>query len=224
MKVKIVFFDCDGILLFGNPWAKIANAVGLPTQLDLKWYQDYYSNKLPFDQWNKNIEDYYKKGGLNRKMYEEILDFKNYTINKQGKELVEYIKSQGIEIAIISSGTGDYVSKVADYFGIKYWRANITMVFDKNDMFVKLQCVDEDPKAKVIEIKALCNMLNISPQDSLFIGDAYNDMDAFKFTKRGVLYKTKDARLEKLAFKKINNLLEIIDIIKDINGTSNDNK
>lgn len=218
MKVKIVFFDCDGILLFGNPWRKIANAVGLPAELDLKWFRDYYDNKLSFKRWNKNIEDYYKKGGLNRKMYEEILDFKNYTINKEGKELVEYIKSQGIEIAIISSGTGDYVSKVADYFGIKYWRANITMVFDQNDMFLKFQCVDEDPKAKVIEIKSLCKMLNISPSDSLFIGDADNDMDAFEFTKRGILYKTNDPRLEKLAFKKINNLLEIIDIIKDING------
>ncbi len=48
MKVKIVFFDCDGILLFGNPWRKIANAVGLPTQLDKKWFRDYYDNKLSF--------------------------------------------------------------------------------------------------------------------------------------------------------------------------------
>lgn len=218
MKVKIVFFDCDGILLFGDPWTKIADAVGLPAQLDEKWFRDYYDNKLSFKRWNKNIEGYYKKGGLNRKMYEEILDFKNYTINKQGKELVEHIKSQGIEIAIISSGAKDYVSKVAEYFGIKYWRANITMVFDQNDMFVKFQCVDEDPKAKVIEIKSLCKMLNIFPEDSLFIGDAYNDMDAFSFTKRGILYKTKDPRLESLAFKKIDNLSEIIDIIKDING------
>ncbi len=217
MKVKIVFFDCDGILLFGNPWAKIAKAVALPAGLDLKWYLDYYDNKLSFDQWNKNIEDYYKKGGLNRKTYYEILDFKNYTINKDGKALVEYLKNKGIEIAIISSGSKDYVSKVARHFGIKYWRANITVVFDKNDMFVKFKCVDEDPKAKVVEIKSLCKMLNIFPQDSLFIGDAYNDMDAFKFTKRGVLYKTKDPKLEKLAFKKIDNLLEIIDIIESIN-------
>ncbi len=219
MKVKIVFFDCDGILLFGNPWAKLAKATGISEKLDLKWYLDYYSNKLPFDKWNKNIEDYYKKGGLNRKMYEEIVDLKNYTINKEGKKLLEYIKSRGIEIAIISSGTGEYVSKVARHFNIKYWRANITMVFDKNDNFVRFQCVDEDPKAKVVEIKSVCKLLNISPQDSLFIGDAYNDMDAFEYTKRGILYKTKDEKLERLAFKKIDNLLEIIDIIEDINGT-----
>lgn len=218
MRIKIVFFDCDGILLFGNPWAKIAKAVGLPAKLDLKWYTDYYADKLPFDQWNKNIEKYYKKGGLNKKMLEEILDFKNYTINKEGKGLIEYLKKNSIETAIISSGTADYVSKVAKYFGIKHWRSNITLIFDKNNKFVKLQCVDEDPKAKVVEIKDICNMLNISPRESLFIGDAYNDMDAFVFTKRGILYKTKDPKLEKIAFRKIDNLLEIINIIEDING------
>lgn len=219
MKVKIVFFDCDGILLFGNPWAKLANAVGLPAELDLKWYEQYYEGKLPFEKWNNNIEQYYKKGKLNRRKFEEIVDIKNYTINEEAKSVIDYLKSQGIEAAIISSGTHQYVSKVAQYFGIKNWRANITMVFDKDDMFVRFKCLDEDPKAKVIEIKSICSELNISPEESLFVGDADNDMLAFEFTKRGVLYKTKDSKFESTAFKRIDNLSEIIDIIKVENET-----
>ncbi len=215
MKFKIVFFDCDGVLLFGNPLGRLGEASNLPQIIYRKWAQDYHSHKISFDEWVENIDSCYKKAGLNKKKYEEIIDLKQYEINKEAKDLIGYLKEKSYEIAIISSGSEEYVSLVADHFGIKYYRINTIMDFDDNGLFVKLKTFGEDPDVKVMQINEICEMLNIAPTETIFIGDSDNDLKAFEHTKHGILYKTKDPRFEKIAWKRVDDLREVIKILEN---------
>jgi phosphoserine phosphatase len=47
------------------------------------------------------------------------------------------------------------------------------------------------------------------------VGDSFNDVDAFKLTKHGVMYQSKDKTLKKVAWKRIKNLSELINLLEN---------
>ncbi len=229
-KVKIVFFDCDGVVIFGNPWLRLHRAMNVSPELDREWYDAYSRGEITYDEWNQKVVDHYKDQGLTREKYEEILDIKNFELNEEAIDLINFIKSQNIHFAFISSGIEFYISQIAKHFGTEYYHANAVFHFAEDGSFTKTTYTDVDPKAKVIAINDFCQKLGLNPEESLFIGDANNDLDAFRHTKRGLLYRTtnpnhlndswwhKDDELQKAAWRKIDNLRSVIDIIKEING------
>lgn len=210
--MKIVFFDCDGVLIFGIPWGQMELALGISEKTTAELWKSYYSGKISFKKWNDITEEFYREKKLTKSIY--IDNMKKYSINPEARQIIKYLKSQKIKIAIISSGTDTYVKEVAKKLKVNYWRANYRFLFDKKGRFFRMEYGIEDPKAKVQEVKEICKKLKISPTESIFVGDSDNDIAAFKFTKHGVLYKSKNENHKKLAWKTIENLLEIKDIIE----------
>jgi len=212
MKSKLVFFDCDGVLVFGKPWPRLHQVVGIPKKLEEKWFWGYYSGKLSFKQWVKNVEDVYIKKGLTRALFKKTL--KQYTINPEAPPLIKYLKRKKIKTAVVSSGIDYYVKPVAEKLGLDFWRANYTFTFNKNEKFVRFNYLAPDEKAKVVQIKEICQKLKVRPTKTIFVGDSVNDLEAFKFTKHGVLYRTEVDGYKKAAWKTIKNLSEIKNLLE----------
>lgn len=231
MKVKLAFFDCDGTLIFGNPWLHLHYAMGIKPEVDKKWVNQFLAKEITNEQWIKNIEEYYIKNGLNRKKFEDILNLANYKFNKEANNLMDFLREEKIQTAIVSSGIDYYVSKVADYFGIKYSGNNAKFIFDKNGNFKNIEHGLDDLEQKVADINNICREIGVSPQESIFVGDGANDVKAFEYTKRGIMYIAKyptnfediwtsaNTALLRAAWKKVDNLEKIIDIIKKENGS-----
>lgn len=229
MKVKLVFFDCDGVLIFGNPWLWLHKEMNVSPKQDREWFEEYFAGKSTYKQWNQKIEKHYIKQRLHRKTFENVINLQNFTINEEANKLIKYIKNRNIPIAIISSGIDYYVSRVAQYFEIEDWYANAFFDFNSSNYLTKIRYVDKDPEAKVLAINEICEKFNILPQESIFIGDSGNDIKAFEYTKRGILYKTKhpknkeytwaayDTELLKASWKKVEDLNQIISIIESVN-------
>lgn len=217
MKVKAVFFDCDGVLIFGGPWVKLHTRMGISQKQDLEWFTQYYSGEISYEEWVNNIQGRYKKNNLDKRIFQEVMDLKNYTFNKEANKLIQYLKKKNIEIAIVSSGIEDYVKNVAKYFGIKHWKSNAKFVFNIDGKFERFEYGVDDDLQKVLDIEKLCSKLDISPNEAIFIGDSDNDLKAFERTGRGILYKNDLPELQDKAWKKVNNLEEVIDIIKKEN-------
>ena len=207
----IIFFDCDGVLIFDEPYLRLNRAAKIPEELDRQWFNDYYDGILPFTEWIKRQDAYYLENNLTFEMLRDIL--KNFTFNPEAFEIIKYLKTQNIKTAIISSGIDYYVEQVAKKLEIDYWRANSHMIFDRDGKFIKTGFLKEDEGAKVENVKEICDNLGIDPRNTMFIGDSANDLKAFEFTKHGVLYKTNNKDYEKYAWKKINNLNKIKDLI-----------
>lgn len=230
MKVKIVFFDCDGTLMFGSPWVQLNKAMGISEELDKFWLNQFLKGEITSDKWTKNIEGFYRKNNLTKTKLEEILDLKNFTFNQEAYGLMEFLNRQNIQTAIISSGIDYYVKGVAKHFNIKYFKDNASFIFDENGKFVKIKSGSDDLDQKVNDIKNICDSLNLNPLESIFVGDAGNDKKAFEYIKRGILYRTKflgsvkdlwanvDAGLLNASWKKVDNLVSVIDIIKEENA------
>lgn len=215
-RFKIVFFDCDGVLLFGFPLTRLEQKLDIGLEITQKM-EKYYNGEVAFQDFVDNIEFLYKKAKLTKDLYEEIVNFKNYQINKEAKILIDYLQKNEYEIAIISSGSAEYVSGVAEYFGIKYFRVNSILDFNKDGKFEKLRGFGEDAQVKVDQVKEICGLLKINPDESVFIGDSDNDIKAFEFTKHGILYGSKRLDLEKHAWKRVEDLRDIKKILEDAN-------
>lgn len=221
MNPNIVFFDCDGVLMFGNPWVKLHREMNISYELDKKWFDDYFFGKISFDKWNENVENQYKREKLTRNFFEESMDLKNFILNDEAWDLIYVLKEKQIPTVIISNGIDYYVEKVAKYFHIDYWSANAHFDFDKNGNFKRIVHKGKGDDAKVAAINKISTKLKVNPQDSFYIGDSVNDLTAFKFTKRGILYETKfgnhirdewtrlDDSIIQAAWKRITDLKEV---------------
>lgn len=213
MKPPIVFFDCDGVLITDPLWPKLHQAVGLPDELDRKWWNEYYSGKISNDQWIKNVAGFYRRKKLSKKIFTKVLSDIRY--NPEAIEIINFLKSQKIMTAIISSGIDFYIKKAGEVFNVDFWRANATFHFDKNGLFTNWDFLTDDAETKVIQIKEICEELDINPTDTLFVGDTDNDLKAFELTRHGILYKGKNPAHKKIAWKLIDNLMEIKDLVEN---------
>lgn len=125
MKFKFVFFDCDGVLLIeAIPWKRLHRAGGLSGEQDEKWFNDYYSGKISYKQWVKNVQQTYIKNGMNYSLFKKTLA--SHEINPEIYPLLDFLKKRKIEKAIISSGIDEYVKPVAKELGFDLWRTNYT--------------------------------------------------------------------------------------------------
>jgi HAD superfamily phosphoserine phosphatase-like hydrolase len=207
MKFKVLFFDCDGVLIKVNPWASLHLALGFSDKRFRAWRKKYYSRKTTFGQWIKRFETFYLKKNLSLAFFKKFIG--RPKINGDVYPILRYLKTKKIKVAIISSSIDYCVRLVAKKLGVKLWRTNYNFVFGKDGKFQKIDYVDTEERAKMIQIKEICRKLKIKPTQTIFVGDSRNDADAFKLTKHGVMYQSQDKTLKRVAWKRIKNLLEI---------------
>lgn len=213
MKIKLVFFDCDGVLTTGDPWLELHRLLSIPLSVDIKWWHDYYNAKVSYKAWVKYQTDIYHKKRLHYKTYLQAM--KVSKIVPEAYEVIEYFKSKNIRTAIISSGIDYYVRKTALKLKTDYWRVNNRFIFNKAGYFKKFAYDTNDPQAKVIHIKEILQLTKILRDESIFIGDDINDREAFKYLKHGILLlKENNKNLKNYVWKTIERLKEIINIIK----------
>lgn len=208
---KVVFFDCDGVLSLGNSWVKLHNAVGLPKELDKEWYDEYTDGKITAYEWAAKIEKFYKSRTFTNETLQKIIS--TIQINPEAKYVVDFLHKQSIPMAIISASFDMYVKYVANRLGISIWKTNYSFKFNSNDTLLKINALGDESATKVNQVKEVCGSLSISPEETIFIGDSFNDVGAFRLTKHGLLYKNNQLELEKYAWKKISDLKEIISLL-----------
>ena len=211
MKPKIVFFDCDGVLINSNTWENLVKLVKFPKKKNSLLWNQYYSGKLSFEKWVDIQSIYFRKNLTRIKYQKEIVE--KVKINQDAREIVTYLKKENIPVVIISSGEIDYVKAVADQLKIKIFKVNTYFRFNQAGKFVRMDFHTEDPIAKVDQVKEICQQFDCSPEETFFVGDSNNDLKAFELTKHGLLYNTKDEKCVKAAWKTIENLNEIKDVI-----------
>ncbi len=207
MKPKIVFFDCDGVLITSNTWESLVKLIKFPKKKNSRLWNQYYSGKLSFEKWVDIQSVYFRKNLTRIKYQKEIVE--KVEINQDAREIVTYLKKKNIPLVIISSGEIDYVRAVANQLKIKIFKVNTYFRFDRTGKFVRMDFHTDDQIAKVDQVKEVCRQFNCLPEETFFVGDSNNDLKAFELTKHGLLYKNKDKNCLKYAWKTIENLNEI---------------
>ncbi len=215
MKFKAVFFDCEGVLTFEHMWVKFHEFVGIPKELNFKWRNEFYSGKISWKQWFNKFEPYYRDRRFNKNDLERLT--KDINFNPEATNIVKYLLNKHVLTAVISGSIEKYVKLVAETLHLDAYKANTSLEFDHENIFIRFKNVADEVHAKVIFIEELCKKHGLLPKEVLFVGDSMNDSAAFQLTGNGVLYnkfdRPEEEGLEKLAWKIIKNLNEIKDFV-----------
>lgn len=209
-QIKLVIYDLNKTLIKDNSWYDLNIAMGITDQEDqmlLNFYQDGIIN---YHDWLRIIKNIYiNRGTLKKYQIEKILH--NYTYNEGAHESIKYLKNKGYKIGLISGAMDILVEKVAQEAKIDWWAANNSMHFDKQGNLKNITIIDEDENAKLTLLKQMCQEQNIALHQTVCIGDGDNDILLFKATNRGITFK--DSKIEKFAWKTINSLHDINQIL-----------
>ena len=127
--------------------------------------------------------------GLPLSIIDDVIE-KRITLSNGGKQLVATMRKNGAYTALVSGGFTLFTSKIASAIGFDEHNANELLVEGDH-----LSGLVNEPilgkQAKVEKLEALCNKLNISPDDAMAVGDGANDLAMLKRAGSGVALHAK---------------------------------
>ncbi|MEK7613731.1 MAG: HAD family phosphatase [Patescibacteria group bacterium] len=213
-EFKVVAFDVDGTLMESNLWPRLHKVMGLNQAVDTEWMRRYLKGDLTLREWYTNIGIAWRTHPESRSVCEEIC--KDFTLLPNADHLVKTIMGRGIPVALISSGLDLYVEAVAARFGISHVYCYTKTIFNEQDFFhdITFTSLQSEHSAKVDGIRDLEKIYGVSPEEVLFVGDSINDLEAFQYTKRGILYGEGNETLRSAAWKQVNDLKDVLAFVE----------
>jgi len=207
-EFKVVAFDVDGTLIQGGLWARMNDLMKLDKGKDGVWFQQYLEGKLTFRDWLSHMSSIWVQNTQPREALEAIC--RDFQFMPNAEHLIHHLRGR-YAIALISSGLDLYVNAVAERLGVEHVYCYTKTLFDEKGLFKEIAFTtsETEHQAKVDGIKDLQNIYSATPEEVLFVGDSVNDLQAFEYTKRGVLYKEGNESLRASAWKQVSDLKEI---------------
>lgn len=127
--------------------------------------------------------------GLPLSIVEEVIN-KRITLMPGGKTLINTMRKNGAYTALVSGGFTLFTIKIAETLGFDEHNANIL-----NHDGEKLGGTVSEPilgqQAKQDKLLELCKRLNLTPQDTIAVGDGANDLAMLKAAGSGVALHAK---------------------------------
>ncbi|NCN65517.1 MAG: HAD-IB family phosphatase [Candidatus Altiarchaeum hamiconexum] len=168
---NLIAFDLDGVLLDGKgSWMELHKFMGTEKFSEENGRQ-YYSGKIPFDEWVRRDIDLWKGFDANK-------------ISEAGKRVevmkgIEVIKnlSKNYKMAIISGGIKQMANKIFEKCVFDHCYANEIIVKDEKIFDVDMK-VNFENKGEILE--EIAGYENVGLSDCIAIGDFINDIPMFK--------------------------------------------
>ncbi|MFA5828569.1 MAG: HAD family phosphatase [Candidatus Shapirobacteria bacterium] len=206
MKFQLVCFDLNKTLISENTWYELNLAMGMTAEEDQALFALYQKGELTYVDWQKELERIYiKNGKATRENISKVIY--NYTYRVGAKEVIEYLKSKGYTLALISGSIDVLVERVARECGISHYLANNTFVYDKNNYLKEIKCLGGDVEVKGLQLRQLCEELKIDITQVVCVGDGDNDFEIFKLSGHGITFE--GSKIEPYAWKTIGQLTDL---------------
>lgn len=208
----MVAFDVDGTLIDGVLWSRLHQVFGISKEQDLEWLHLWEEGKLSYTEWSDLTDSVYRTSGKTKKDAEGV--FSSFVFDIDAEKVVAELRSR-YTLVIISSGAIEYISLVAKALAIEDFYAHACFKWLPDGRFDKTEFLSASTQkeAKVDALKDLCKRFNVQPNEIAFVGDSSNDLEAFKYTGRGILVRGGDESLRQNAWKQIPKLGDLLTIL-----------
>lgn len=208
--IKLICFDLDETLITHTSWKELGLALGVSYEEDAKFFNEYNSGNITYQEWNnKIIELYMRHDNATREGVTQILS--QYTYRDGVRETINYLREKGYELVIISGSIDILVNMIAKDLNIKYAKANNTFIFDEDG---RLQAAHSDGTDEIFQkqayLESFCELLGIPIEQCACIADGANDIEMFRKTRHGITFK--DSQIEHEAWKIINSFSDLKNI------------
>ena len=189
-KIKMVFFDADGVIFDITGYSEKGKKVAISTWNYLFDKLDIYSEherlkKLfirgdfpSYMEWTDEACKVLQKYGLKKQKFMEIINEK--PLMEGSKETFSELKRRGYKTALITGSFKASAKRVQKILGLNYIIAHCDLIFDKKGSFKKWRSIPCDYEGKIEYFNKLIKKLNLRPSQCAYIGDEVNDIPIFR--------------------------------------------
>ena len=186
---KLILFDMDGTLLNGRSIYFFVEKKGLHNQLSaiLNGTEEPYKKSIQIAQLLKGIS------------HQELLDiFKKIPLQDHVETIMPVIREKQIKTAIVTDGYQLFANNLKKRLGLNYAFANRLIINNKiitGDIVFQNGALKRSSNGKIYSIDKrsvldfLCMTLDISPKETIAIGDGFVDIDMIKAAGLGIAYR-----------------------------------
>jgi len=211
---KIICFDVNGTLVKENSWDIFTyGKPDIDKEIEVA-FLCYYKKEINIDEmWKRMVVSLRKTGRANSKFIENCWDVTS-TFNEGAEDIIEYLKEKGYKIYLISCSIDVYLDCMVQKLNLDGYYAGSHLIFDKDGELESItsECI-KSREYKEIKLRELAEREGVEVEDIIFVGDGDNDVEVFKMTKRGIAMDTDNEELLDYAWKKVESLGEIQDIL-----------
>lgn len=208
--IKLIALDIEGTLTQEGIWSRLHDLVGISDKEGLQWFTQYYKKQWTFAQWADVVITRYKNSGISRQEIEAVL--RDVHFLPQAKVTVATLRRH-YPLALLSSTPNVFVEEVAKQLSVDTYYANYTFAYDHNDKVKDIQYRAEDANVKQLFLKDLCIKKRLRPEEIAYIGHSANDLEAFLYTKHGILIGKGNDALVKVCWKQVQQLPDVVPIL-----------
>ena len=211
MKYKLICFDLDGVIFKDiNFWIELHKKFNTLEQGKLLT-EKYLKTDYP-----KLVEEVKKLWiGKSAKDYYDLINGLEYLPNT--KELFKKIKKLGYITAIISASSIDAARRAQKDLGVDHVFGNELIMKDGKVSEDFIFSIREGSKEKVTIFENLCEDLNISTKEAIYVGDSDVDIEVSKIAGMSIAFNSKSNKLKEVATHIIDsdNLFEMEKYLND---------
>lgn len=184
--IKLCVFDFDSTLMDGESIDILASHYGVGSEVS-KITSEAMNGQLDF------FESLNKRVSLLKGMsYENVLECcKNFPLMNGAKELISYLKSKNITVAVFSGGFHEGVDLAQNKLNFDIAFANY--LHQKNGIlsgFVGGEMMFSNSKGEML--KRLKTLLKVKDDEVACVGDGANDLSMFKESKLNIAFCAKE--------------------------------
>lgn len=182
-RIRLAGFDMDGTLLEeDSSWVALHAHFGT-SKAGKESLEKYSQGIIGYEEFMRRDIAAWPTGTTVREV-EKILS--KYRIRDEAPGVVERLRKNGIEVALITSGIDLLASRVARDLGIRHWMAN--GLRSSQDGTLTGQGIGRvDPTRKDIAYLRLLKRLGIHPKSTIAVGDTIYDLRFLKSAWMGFL-------------------------------------
>lgn len=193
-RYQLVVFDLDGTLTQERSiWEYIHIQLG-------KWYgfaeeyqKQFLAQKISYQEFCERDAEVWK--GMRLEEVKKIAQ--TVPFHPGAEELVSHLKQKGLKLSMVSSGLSVLSDWVHHKFGFDYSVSN-DLLHDDGVLNGKVNIkVHYDKKAEWVE--RILRRFNMTPEETIAIGDSHGDMDMFQMVGFSVAFNASCSDLEKIA-------------------------
>lgn len=182
---KLFLADMDSTIVSGETLDDMADLVGIGDKV-AEITARAMRGELDFEE---AIDE---RVGLLRDMPTSVIDkaLDEMRLNTGAKELLSYLKSKGVYCVLISGGFTQFTSAVAHDLGFDAHFGN-ELIIENNILMGRVKRPILDKNFKAQKLTELSQSMNLSPHETMALGDGANDLKMLKSAGMGIGYYPK---------------------------------
>jgi phosphoserine phosphatase len=215
LRLRVAAFDLDGSLLRGNgfafSWEMLWQSLGFSGKIQTDLKREYHrradkaspeARAKAYREWCEAAVQRFQEHDLTRRRIQDLCG--NLRLTGNCRQGLKQLRNAGFVTALISGGISTVLETVfpdyREYFDFVFINE---LTFDENDTLAGVNASAYDFEGKADALELVCERAGTTVDQSVFVGDMFNDKAAMLRAKLAIAFPAVDNEVQGIATAQI---------------------